>query len=152
AAVDVKAGHLTTLESHELPADHGSITPLAGLVAPATIVALGCANEIERSLSGRLEHRVGGHGVGFPHSNAGQAVGIHAASVVTIAVLLGQQVFQAEIHLFAVNIVLVRFCTPVRLAGTEEGKQTEGGRSDVVVLAETIAVTVTMLIEAVQRP
>src|SRR5438876_12213267 len=75
-------------------------------------------------------------------------MGVHAAAEAAVAPLLANQIIEGPLHVLGILAILFL----VRLAGAQEGQQAEGGRGDVVILAEAVAIAVAVLVEAVQRP
>src|SRR5437762_3176302 len=75
-------------------------------------------------------------------------MGVHAAAKVTVSGLLVHQVLQGGADVFAVNgpRVLVRF------PGGQKRQQAERRAGDVILVAETCAIAVSMLVKSVQRP
>src|SRR5262249_15344626 len=89
--IDFQAGHLAALERHHLPAHDRGGAALARFIAPATALALGGPDEVDRPLGRPLQPWVLRQAVRLADRDGRQAVAVHVAAEEALAVLLADQ-------------------------------------------------------------
>ena len=124
---DFHAGHLGTLDCHQVPAGDGGVGFLLRAITPATALRmLRLKGEGDRFFERTPEFFVPGHSVGFAESDGGDSVGVELGvkgliglivEESTILLLVGDEPSEAGVYLIAVLVI------DVRVAFAQEGKE-----------------------------